>query len=472
MSKSKLNMCYPRYNKNGELISYRFHFSGKDPLTGKFKQYTATWKVPQNLSKKEIEVERKKFELEFVNECEKKSKGTFVTDENIRFGDFADQWLEEIKNREESYGSYASAKNHLTIIKQCFGNYLLKNISPNVIQNFYNFICSRTYTKTYVFVKKSINELVNAQKLPKYKVAKECGIDRLTLRLAGTIGNQVSMQTAKCVANYFNVPLDKYFSIEQRETKYSCATNKGIKTTLVMILNAAKKRMLIEHNYATKDYTNPVTGIIKKKEIYNEEQAKEFLKFAMQEKDIRKKTVFALFLFLGLRNAEVCGLEWKDIDLQNGTLKIERNSLYFKEFGVITKEPKTKNSKRTMSMPQQLTKILNEYYIWWSEQKQLHGDLWYNADRLFLQDDGKPLHPCTPRTWLDKFETAHGLAHVPPHALRHTSITLQLMAGVPIKAVSQRAGHADEHITLNIYTHFLKEEDIKAAQKFNDFLNV
>lgn len=149
-----------------------------------------------------------------------------------------------------------------------------------------------------MFVKKSINELVNAQKLPKYKVAKECGIDRLTLRLAGTIGNQVSMQTAKCVANYFNVPLDKYFSIEQRETKYSCATNKGIKTTLVMILNAAKKRMLIEHNYATKDYTNPVTGTIKKKEIYNEEQAKEFLKFAMQEKDIRKKTVFALFLFL------------------------------------------------------------------------------------------------------------------------------------------------------------------------------
>ncbi len=55
-----------------------------------------------------------------------------------------------------------------------------------------------------------------------------------------------------------------------------------------MILNAAKKRMLIEHNYATKDYTNPVTGTIKKKEIYNEEQAKEFLKFAMQEKDIRK----------------------------------------------------------------------------------------------------------------------------------------------------------------------------------------
>ena len=64
--------------------------------------------------------------------------------------------------------------------------------------------------------------------------------------------------------------------------------------------------------------------------------------------------------FLGLRNAEVCGLEWKDIDLENNLLSINRNSLYFKEFGVITKEPKTHNSKRTLTIPQSLVNILNE----------------------------------------------------------------------------------------------------------------
>ena len=165
-------------------------------------------------------------------------------------------------------------------------------------------------------------------------------------------------------------------------------------------------------------------------------------------------------------------MEWKDIDFENNLLKIQRNSLYFREFGVVTKVPKTQNSKRTVTMPYQLTEVLRDYRIWWNEQKIMHGDLWENADRLFLQDNGEPLHPCTPRLWLEKFERINGLNHVTPHALRHTSITLQILAGVPIKAVSQRAGHADEHITLSIYTHFLKEEDKRAADTFDSFMRV
>lgn len=472
MSKYKNKMCYPRLNKKGEIISYRFYFSGKDPMTGKHKNYTKTWKVPKGLTQKEIELERKKAEIEFINESEKKSNGVFVSENNIRFDEFAEQWLEEIKLREGSYGSYASAKNHLGIILEWFGQYQLKNISPVLIQKFYNYLCTRTYSKTCVFVKKSIKELFDKGKIPQYKIAESCGINRLTLRLASTVGNQVSMATAKAVCNHFKVSIDKYFSIENQEVKFSCATNKGIRTTLVMILNAVKKRMLIEHNYATKEYTNPVTGTTKEKEIFNEEEAKEFLRLVMEETDIRKKTIFSLFIFLGLRNAEVCGLEWKDIDLDNGILKIQRNSLYFREFGVVTKAPKTQNSKRTITMPAQLTDILRQYNIWWEEQKVLHGDLWENADRLFLQDNGEAIHPCTPRVWLDKFEAKHGLRHVPPHALRHTNITLQLLAGVPIKAVSQRAGHSNENITLNIYTHLLQEEDKRAALTFDNFMSL
>lgn len=472
MSKLKNKMCYPRFNKSGEIISYRFHYSGKDPLTGKHKQYTKTWKVPHGLSQKEIELERKKFELEFIKECEKKSEGIFIEERNVLFGEFADEWLEEIRLKEDAFSNYTSAKNHLTVIKDWFGNTLLKKISPFMIQKFYNYLCERTYRKSCAYVKKSLKEIVKQSQIPQYKVAEECGINRLTLRLASQVGNQVSIETARTVCSYFHVPLDKYFSIQEKDVKYSIATNRGIRTTLVMILNSAKKRMLIEHNYATKEYTNPLLGTTKEKTIYNEEQAKEFLRLVMQERDIRKKTIFTLYLLLGLRNAEVCGLEWKDIDFENNLLKIQRNSLYFREFGVVTKVPKTQNSKRTVTMPYQLTEVLRDYRIWWNEQKIMHGDLWENADRLFLQDNGEPLHPCTPRLWLEKFERINGLNHVTPHALRHTSITLQILAGVPIKAVSQRAGHADEHITLSIYTHFLKEEDKRAADTFDSFMRV
>jgi hypothetical protein len=106
MSKNKNNNCYPNYNKDGEIISYRFFFSGKDFYTGKPKQYTKTWKIPIGLNNKEIEFERKKFEYEFYKECEKKSLGTFIQDCNITFEEFSKQWLERIlKRNEESFST-------------------------------------------------------------------------------------------------------------------------------------------------------------------------------------------------------------------------------------------------------------------------------------------------------------------------------------------------------------------------------
>lgn len=81
------------------------------------------------------------------------------------------------------------------------------------------------------------------------------------------------------------------------------------------------------------------------------------------------------------------------------------------------------------------------------------------------------MNPCTVNSWVNKFELNHGFKHIPPHSLRHTSITMQLKAGVPIKAVSTRAGHANENITLAIYTHLLKEQDEQAADTFDKFLS-
>lgn len=470
MRKIKNKNCYARTNKNGEIISYRFFYSGKEAFTNKPKQYTRTWKVPKNLSNKEIELERKKAELKFIRECEEKSKGVFIQDNNITFKDFSTQWLEEIKLRENSYGSYVSAKNHLRIVNEYFGNYLLKNISPVLIQNFYNYLCSRTYVKDTVIVKKSFIDLIKNTQLKHYQLAENLGLNRLTLRMFTKPNQKVSMESAKSICSYFNVPLDKYFSIQTEHVKYSYATNQGIKTVLVMILNSAKKRMLIEHNYATKEYTNPITGTKKEKDIYNKEEAQLFIKYAQQEKDYRKKITFVLYLFLGLRNAEICGLEWKDIDLENGYLRIERNSLYFRGFGTITKQPKTKNSKRTVAMPNTLIEILYEYKQWWDSQKQLHGDLWQCTDRLLVNDDGNPIHPCTPAKWLKNFELQNGLSHIPPHSLRHTSITMQILAGVHLKEVARRVGHADERITLSIYTHTLKEEDKQAASMLDNYL--
>ncbi|MCM1441650.1 MAG: site-specific integrase [Roseburia sp.] len=175
-------------------------------------------------------------------------------------------------------------------------------------------------------------------------------------------------------------------------------------------------------------------------------------------------------MFLGLRKAEICGLSWDDIDLDNKTLSVNRNSIYFRKFGIVTKGTKTRTSKRTIHLPEQLVIILSEYKVWYDNQKTIHGDLWADTDKLFLQDNGNTINPCTINSWLRKFNLEHGFKNIPPHSLRHTSITMQLKAGVPIKAVSARAGHSSERITLDIYTHMLQSQDEQAAEIYDKYL--
>lgn len=467
----KTKLCYPRTNKNGEIISYRFFYSGLDPLTGQPKQYTHTWKVPKGLTTKQVELERKKAEIEFINECEKKSNGTFVQETNITFKEFAQQWLDRILTQNESgYSYYVRAEYSLKVINGFFGEgLLLRQISPSMVQRFYDYLCDRTYVKEVVKVKKSILELVD-DKANKTKLAADCGLDRLTLRIASTVGKQISKTTAQALAKHFNVPLSKYFEVERQECKYSKTTNSGIKTILVVILGAAKRQQLIEHNYASKEYTSLKAEPTKEKEIYNEQEARAFVQAVLAEPNPKRKTVFSLSIFLGLRKAEICGLCWSDIDFEHKTITITRNSIYFKKFGIVTKDTKTKASQRTITIPDQLNSILLDYKVWYDEQKTIHGDLWENTDQLFLQDNGKPMNPCTVNSWLTDFELNHGFKHIPPHSLRHTCITMQLNAGIPIKVVSKRAGHANERITLGIYTHVLKEQDVQAANDYNNYL--
>ena len=378
--------------------------------------------------------------------------------------------MKNFKRNEDSYSYYVQAENSLKILNQYFGKYLLKQITPLIIQKFYDYLCDRTYIKETVTVKKSINDLITLNKLNKTRTAEDCGINRLTLRLSSRVGNQVSLETARNISRYFNVPLTQYFNVERKEIKYSKATNSGIRTILVIILGEAKRQQLIEHNYASKDYTRPITGTTKQKEIFTEQESKEFVQALLKEKNLKKRTIFALLIFLGLRKAEICGLSWEDIDFNKHTLSVKHNALYYKKFGIVTKKPKTENSIRTITLPIQLVNILQEYKQWYQEQKQNYGDLWACTDFLFLQDNGNIINPCTINYWLKDFNIKNGLKPIPPHSLRHTCITMQLNAGIPIKVVSTRAGHSNEQITLGIYTHALQSQDIKAAQLYNNYL--
>ena len=118
-------------------------------------------------------------------------------------------------------------------------------------------------------------------------------------------------------------------------------------------------------------------------------------------------------------------------------------------------------------MPDKLIEYLHEYEAWWQNQKKYLGDRLGDTDRLFCTEDGKDICPGLLRVWLQKSLARAGLPIVTLHSLRHTNITLQLMAGVDMKTVSARAGQSKASTTSDFYSHFLKNSDISASEVIN-----
>lgn len=456
-----------RYNKKGEL-SFILYCSGKDAFTKKYKLHAKTYKVPNNLKgKKEIEKFRINCQLEFKEEVDKKSKGILANEgKKIYFYDYAEKWVEDIlRYNNDAYNHYSHCKLHLKIFKEKFGLYTLDEMTLPVIQNFCDWLCERTYKKEIIIVKKDIRQAMKEKKVSFKQTWQECGISNATLCTALKVGNRISKDTAKKICNYLNINFNSYFEMKSEEVPYSRCANKSLKTMLHSILARAVQERLIPINYATKEYTKSVTGTKGKKEIYDTiEDIREFVAKANEEKDIRKKVAFLIGLNLGLRGAEIAGLEWKDINFENEIISINKNTMYVNGFGIITKTTKNNSSTRIIRLPSNLVSLLKDYKVWWDEEKAKHGDLWENTDRLFVQNCGKDMCNATISNWLKKFEIENNLKHVTLHGLRHTNITMQITNGVDIKTVSARVGHSDTQTTLNIYSHYTKESDKKASE--------
>lgn len=192
-----------------------------------------------------------------------------------------------------------------------------------------------------------------------------------------------------------------------------------------------------------------------KRRYYDDEQCKILLSNLneLSTDEIKYKTAITLTLFTGVRLGELMGLEWSDIDFTNGIVSINKSSQYLADKGVFTKTPKTESSIREVAIPTFVISLLEEYKLWYEEQKSLYGELWTNSNRLFVQADGKPMHLDTISKWFVKFVGNIGLPVINFHGLRHTNATLLISQNIDIAVVAARLGHAQVTTTLNFYVH-------------------
>jgi len=174
------------------------------------------------------------------------------------------------------------------------------------------------------------------------------------------------------------------------------------------------------------------------------------------------RPIVSFLLGTGCRRGEVLALRWQDVDLEKGTVRIER-SVEQTKAGLRVKTPKTKAGKRTVTISPWLIAELRALHARRQEQRLKLGMGRVSGDSLvFARWDGKIRSP----HWLSKnFAAAMKTLKIgcKLHALRHTHVSQLIAAGLDVLTISRRIGHASAAITLDVYGHLLTNTDARAA---------
>ncbi len=178
--------------------------------------------------------------------------------------------------------------------------------------------------------------------------------------------------------------------------------------------------------------------------------------------DDRLAALFRLALTLGLRQGEVLGLMWEDLDLDRRTLKVRR-ALQRIDGRLILKEPESAKSRRTVTLPPFLVADLRAHRVRQLEERMFAGPRWQEAGFVFTSKVGTPLDARNvSRSW-HRLLAAHGQPRRKFHVTRHTAASLMLAEGVPMKVVQEVLGHSLLSTTADIYGHLFPEAFDAAA---------
>jgi integrase len=185
---------------------------------------------------------------------------------------------------------------------------------------------------------------------------------------------------------------------------------------------------------------------------------------SLPDKDSQNALMIKILVFTGLRKGEICGLKFEDVDFDNHTINVKRNLLYLPGKGVFEDTPKNESSIRKISVSGNIIQLLRQHKISHMKKEIMVGDQWNETGYIFTAWNGSPLHPDTISAWFRKLVKYYDLPNVSIHSLRHTSATMLLMNGLPVKAVSSRLGHTNAVTTSQIYSHALQSVDKQAAE--------
>jgi integrase len=180
----------------------------------------------------------------------------------------------------------------------------------------------------------------------------------------------------------------------------------------------------------------------------------------------------------GLRQGELLGLRWSDIDEDARTLTVRRSLAVAWQgrgaeatLGLGFAEPKTPGSRRTMTLPAAALTALSRQRELQDVARLAAGTAWQDVDGLLFTDAvGRPLHGHRVTHDFHRLLTVAGLPSIPFHGLRHSAATALLAAGISMKVVSEQLGHSSIVMTADRYAGVIPAQRQQAADAMDKAL--
>jgi integrase len=198
-------------------------------------------------------------------------------------------------------------------------------------------------------------------------------------------------------------------------------------------------------------------------QTWNREQVSTFLRHVEGE---RLAAMWRLFLTTGMRRGEVAALRWQDVNIDGAALSVRQTGNMIGGAWTVG-TPKGRGDatakSRRLALDAVTVAALRAHRTRQLQERMAWGGDWQDLGLVFVREDGSPLNPSTIGQQLTIRAKQAGLPHVRVHDLRHTYATLALEAGVHPKVVSERLGHANIGITLDLYSHVSEGMDRGAA---------
>ena len=222
---------------------------------------------------------------------------------------------------------------------------------------------------------------------------------------------------------------------------------------------------------------NPCKGVAfpkddkRKMRVLTKEEQKRFI-MALDGEYYR--AMFLTYLYTGMRIGEGILLQWKDIDLEKRTLRVNKKAIVAHDYNkheavqVVQDFCKTKSSKRTIAITAGLVAVLREHKETMMKLAEDMGEEWSEESLVFRNSRENMVYSRNLQEVLYRIYDKAEIEGATMHTLRHSYATRCFEAGVDIKAISEQLGHANVKTTYNIYVHLLEDTKAKEIDKLGE----